>query len=91
MERLELIPVRARLALAVGGAVLAAQAGLLPAPFQWIVLAGGMLLSAYGIGASMGPILKPREPGWLEEERRRDFERQQNTLMRKFRNVSPTT
>jgi hypothetical protein len=88
MEWMELIPAPARLALSVGGAVLASQANLLPASFQLTALGAGMILCAYGIAASMGPLLKKRrDPDWLEVELRRDFDRQQERLMVKFRNV----
>ena len=90
MEWMEQIPPPARLALSVGGAVLAVEAGLLPAAFQMLALGAGIALSAYGIGASLWPLLKGRGPEWLEAERRKDFERQRERLTIKFRNVKPS-
>jgi hypothetical protein len=90
MEWLEQIPARARLALSVGGAILAAEAGLLPASLQLAALSGGIILCAFGISVSMRPLYKSRDPDWLDDERCRDFERQQEALTRKFRKVKPT-
>jgi hypothetical protein len=87
MDWLDDIPAPARLALSVGGAVLASQANLLPASFHVAALAAGMALCAYGLAASMGPLLKSRER--LDAARKKDFERQRRPLIEKFRNVKP--
>jgi arginine exporter protein ArgO len=85
MEWLENTPPRARLALSVGGAGVAALANQLPQSLQLVALGAGIALCCYGIAASMrGP---RKSTNWLEEERIRDFERQQHSLMYKFRNL----
>lgn len=88
---MEQIPAPARLALSVGGAVLAAEASLLPVAFQLGALCAGVSLCAYGIGASLGPLLNGRDPEWLEAERIKDFARQQQRLAEKFRNLGGAT
>ena len=85
MEWLDHTPPRARLALSIGGAGVAALANQLPQSFQLIALGAGIALCCYGIVASMRA--PRRTENWLEEERIRDFERQQHSLMYKFRNL----
>jgi hypothetical protein len=83
-------PASARLALSVGGATVAALAQSFPPAFQLLALGAGIALCCYGIGASMGTLLKSSDEGWLEEERKKDFERQQELLLHKFRHVKRT-
>lgn len=87
MDWLDNMSPRARLALSVGGAWVAALAGLLPLAWHVVAFAAGIALCCYGVAASMGPLLQGKDPGWLEEERKKDFERQQNLHSRKFRHV----
>jgi hypothetical protein len=51
-----------------------------------VALGAGIALCCYGIAASLRA--NPRKSdNWLEEERIRDFERQQYSLMHKFRHL----
>jgi hypothetical protein len=85
MEWFEHTPPGARLALSIGGALVAALANRLPPTLQMMALGAGIALCCYGIAASMRSARKTTD--WLEEERIKDFERQQDLLAYKFRNL----
>jgi hypothetical protein len=84
-------PASARLALSVGGVAVAALVQYLPPSIQFAALALGIALCCYGVAASMSTLLKSSDDGWLEDERKKDFERQQELLTRKFRHVKRTS
>lgn len=88
MNWFEHTPPLARLALAVGGAGLAALANRLPLPWQLSALAISMCLCCYGVAASMGPLLGRRRPEWFDSARREEFDRQQAALAEKFRRLN---
>jgi hypothetical protein len=91
MGWLENTPASARLALSIGGVAVAALVQYLPSSWQLAALALGIALCCYGVAASMSTLLKSSDEGWLEEERKKDFERQQELLLHKFRHVKRTT
>jgi hypothetical protein len=84
-------PASARLALSIGGVAVAALVQYLPESLQRGALALGIALCCYGVAASMSTLLKSSDDGWLEDERRKDFDRQQAKLTRKFSQVKRTT
>ena len=84
-------PASARLALSVGGVAVAGLVQYLPQSWQLAALALGIALCCYGVAASMSTLLKSSDEGWLEDERRKDFDRQQESLIRKFRHMKRTT
>ncbi|MGD0190396.1 MAG: hypothetical protein ABSD74_06615 [Rhizomicrobium sp.] len=86
MQWFDHIPPQARLALSIGGASVAALANQLPQSLQIVALGMGIALCCYGVAASLRASPRKSE-NWLEEERIRDFERQQHSLMHKFRHL----
>jgi hypothetical protein len=91
MSLFESTPASARLALSIGGVAVAALVQYLPQSWQLAALALGIALCCYGVAASMSTLLKSSDDGWLEAERKKDFDRQREPLKRKFRNVKRTT
>jgi hypothetical protein len=86
MEWFERTPPLAKLAMTVGGAIVATLVRELPPGFQVFALCAGVALCAYGIGAAVLTFRESTNPEWSERQRRKDFERGRSRLLNTFKN-----